>query len=126
MESSSDACLSSNNTTESSEAVTGSGHPQEGEVKPTLPPIEYYSDRQEFIEPLGECKEVVGRAEEVDNEEVDGEEEDGEEADEGVVSEDRVIQCENDAALGPEGGSKENNADSINGGDPKASHKESS
>ncbi|VDK32471.1 unnamed protein product [Taenia asiatica] len=125
MESSSDACLSSNNTTESSEAVNGGGHPQEGDVKPTLPPIEYYSDRQEFIEPLGECKEVIGRTEEVDNEEIDGEEEDGEEADEGVVSEDRVIQCEDDAVLGPEGGSKENNADSINGGDPKASHKES-
>ncbi|EUB56657.1 Forkhead box protein F1 [Echinococcus granulosus] len=126
MESSSDACLSSNNTTESSEAVNGSGHPQEGDVKPTLPPIEYYSDRQEFTEPLRECKEVAGRAEEVENEEVEGEEEDGEEAEGSAVSGDRVIQCEDDAALGQEGGSKESNLNLINGGDPKGSHKESS
>ena len=122
MESSSDACLSSNNTTESSEVVAVGGHPQESESKPTLPPIEYYSERQEYMEPMGECKGVEGNVAEddiVENEDGEGEE-DGDEVG------DRIDQCADEGKVGQEADSKGSNADSINGSDQKGSRKEAS
>nr|CDS29342.2 forkhead box protein F1 [Hymenolepis microstoma] len=56
IESSSDACLSTN-TTGSSENLVHTGHPQDIDTKPTLPPIEYYSDRQGYVNPIGEEKD---------------------------------------------------------------------
>uniref|UniRef100_A0A5K3F6E1 Fork-head domain-containing protein n=1 Tax=Mesocestoides corti TaxID=53468 RepID=A0A5K3F6E1_MESCO len=111
VESSSDACLSSNNTTESSDVVSAGTHPQDGDVKPTLPPIEYYSDRQEFIEPMGECKEDE-ETEGAENEEGEGE---GGERGEG---------CSDDAALPQAPSSKEEDPDSLNGSDQKSARKE--
>ncbi|VDL19288.1 unnamed protein product [Hymenolepis diminuta] len=56
IESSSDACLSTN-TTGSSENLVHAGHPQDIDTKPTLPPIEYYSDRQGYVDQIGEDKD---------------------------------------------------------------------
>ncbi len=104
-ESSSDACLSSNNTTSTTEGTDGLQQgppppPQQAQdvtdMKPTLPPIEYYSERPQFMQPVGEPdgKEVLPREAEVQEEGIDegedGEDEEGLEGD--GVEEDAMTQ----------------------------------
>ncbi|KAM7543069.1 hypothetical protein Aperf_G00000001926 [Anoplocephala perfoliata] len=116
IESSSDACLSSNNTTESSDTLGHTGHPPEADTKPTLPPIEYYSERQAFVTPISEDKSQQNP----DIGGVDGQEgEDEHEADVNLADTERMDPCGEEGSITAENAVKDSSSEAANGSEQK-------